>query len=118
MSTMNSNSLEVARCANVCLGQPLPFPFALFLPLGKGGVHNVVHLRVVMVTLNTVDLRVFDVYGGHGQRRTWKSDGDSAAVTVYITPHRQCIENGGFIRIDTKMGCGVFHHISMSIFKH
>lgn len=71
------DSLEVARCADVCLGQPLPLALVPFLlPLGEGGVHNVVHLRVVMVTLDTVDLRVFDVDSGHGQRRTWKSDGD------------------------------------------
>lgn len=59
------DSLEVAWCADVCLGQLLLLPLALFLPLGEGGVHNVVHLRVVMVTLNTVDLWVFNVDCGH-----------------------------------------------------
>lgn len=78
------DSLEVARRADVRLGQPLPLPLSLLLPLGEGGVHDVVHLRVVMVTLNTVDLRVFDVDGRHGQRRTWRSDGDDAEVTVSI----------------------------------
>lgn len=65
------DSLEVARCADVRLGQPLLLPLVLFLPLGEGGVHNVVHLRVV-VTLNIADLWVFDVDGSHGQRRTLK----------------------------------------------
>lgn len=69
---VHSDSLEVARCADVCLGQPLLLPFALFLLLGEGGVYHVVHLRVVMVTLNPADLWVFDVDGGHGQRRAWK----------------------------------------------
>lgn len=66
------DSLEVARRADVRLGQPLLLPLALFLPLGEGGVHNVVHLRVVMVTLNVADLWVFDVDCSHGQRRAWK----------------------------------------------
>lgn len=71
-----SDSLEVAWCANVCLGQPLLLPsFGLFLLLGEGGVHNVVHLRVVMVTLDTADCWVFDVDSGHGQRRAWKIKG-------------------------------------------
>lgn len=63
-----ADSLEVARCADVRLGQPLLFPLGLFLPLGEGGVHNVVHLRVIMVTLNSADLWVFDVDSSHGQR--------------------------------------------------
>lgn len=63
--------LEVAGRADVCFGQPLLLPFAFFLPPGEGRVHNVVHLRVVVITLNTVDLRVFDVDSGHGQRRSW-----------------------------------------------
>lgn len=67
-----SDSLEVAWSADVCLCQPLLLPFVLFLPLGERGVHDVVHLRVVMVTVNIADLGVFDVDGGHGQRRTWK----------------------------------------------
>lgn len=65
--------LEVAWGANVCLGQPFLLAFGLFLPLRESGVHNVVHLRVVMVTLNTADLWVFDVDCGHGQRWTiWR----------------------------------------------
>lgn len=68
-----SNVLEVAGRADVRLGQPLLLPLVLLLPLGEGGVHNVVHLRVVMVTLNIADLWVFDVDGSHGQRRAiWR----------------------------------------------
>lgn len=63
-----SNVLEVARCADVCLCQLLLLPpFDFFLPLGKGRVHNVVHLRIVVITLNTVDLWVFDIDSRHGQ---------------------------------------------------
>lgn len=69
---MPSDSLEVARCADICLGQPLLLPFGFFLPLGEGGVHHIVHLRVVMVTVNIADLWVFDVDGGHGQRGAWE----------------------------------------------
>lgn len=65
------DSLEVAWCADVRLGQLLLLPLGLFLPLGEG-VRNVVHLRVVMVTLMTADLGVFDVDGSHGQRRSLK----------------------------------------------
>lgn len=62
------NVLEVARCADVRLGQPLLLGLALFLSLREGRVHNVVHLRVVMVTMNIADLGVLDVDGSHGQR--------------------------------------------------
>ena len=72
LRTPYDDSLEVARCANVRFGQPLLLPLVLLLPLGEGGVHNVVHLRVVMVTLNTADLWVFDVDGSHRQRRALK----------------------------------------------
>lgn len=68
-------SLEVAGCADVCLGQPLPLPlvFVLFDPPGEGGVHEVVHLRVVVKAMNIVDFGVFDVRGSHGQRRSWRN---------------------------------------------
>lgn len=63
------DSLEVAGRADVCLGQPLLLPpLVLLLPLGEGGVHDVVHLRVV-VAVNVADLRVFDVDCCHGERR-------------------------------------------------
>lgn len=68
-----AHSLEVARCANVCLCQPLLLPpFDFFLPLRKGRVHNVVHLRIVVITLNAVDLWVFDIDSRHGQCGSWK----------------------------------------------
>lgn len=71
------DSLEVAGCADVGLGQPLLLPFASFLlPLGESGVYDVVHLRVVLVAVNVADLRVLDVDGRHGQRRTWESSRD------------------------------------------
>lgn len=63
------NVLEVARCADVCLGEPLLLRLALFLPLVEGRVHDVDHLRVVVETWNIADLRVFDVDSSHGQRR-------------------------------------------------
>lgn len=66
---MERDSLEVARRADVRLGQPLLLPpLALLLPLGEGGVHDVVHLRVV-VAVDVADLGVFDVDRGHGERR-------------------------------------------------
>lgn len=65
------HSLEVARRADVGLGQPLFFAFVLLL-LPERGVHDVVHLRVVK-TVSRADLGVFDVHGGHGQRRAWKT---------------------------------------------
>ncbi len=105
------DSLEVARCADVCLGQPLLLPpLVLFLPLGEGGVHNVVHLRVVMVTLNIADLWVFDVDGSHGQRRALERTRDNQ-VTVHIIQHVECIEDSSF---KTLLDCRVFHCISRS----
>lgn len=65
--------LEVAGSADVCLGQPLFLGLALLLPLWECRVHDVVHLRVVVVTLHVADLWVFDVHRSHGQRRAiWR----------------------------------------------
>lgn len=62
------DSLEVAGRADVRLGQPLLLAsLVLLLPLGEGGVHNVVHLRVV-VAVNIADLGVFNVNCCHGER--------------------------------------------------
>lgn len=60
------NSLEVAWCADVRFGQLLPLSaLDLLLPLGEAGVHNVVHLRVVLVTVSSVDLGIFNVNRGN-----------------------------------------------------
>lgn len=74
------DSLEVAGCADVRLGQPLLLPpLVLLLPLGEGGVHDVVHLRVV-VAVNVADLGVFDVHRCHGQRRPYERTSEGQEV--------------------------------------
>lgn len=91
------HSLEIARRADVRLGQLLLLRLAaLLLPLGEGGVHNVVDLRVVVVTLNTVDLRVSDVDSGHGQRRAFTMT-ESIKIRLHIIQNKLWIVYGDYL---------------------
>lgn len=78
--------LEVARCADVCLGQPLPLHFFLFDPPGERGVHEVVHLSVVK-TMRVGDFWVFDVDDSHWQR--WAIRRVSPLLGSPVSFHRQ-----------------------------